>query len=189
MLDGLFRCANIPREGGNRMNAIDLLLAQHREIENLFSQCKKATGEDKLELFHAIADLLVLHTAIEEKHFYPEALEGVSEGQVREALEEHLLVKRSLADLLALDALDGEFDAKLQVLEELVEHHVKEEETELFPAAENELSTARLQEVGAALERMTAELEEEEALYERVQDVDELVRAAPLYQEGQRPQG
>lgn len=170
------------------MNAIDLLLAQHREIENLFGQCKKATGEDKLELFHAIADVLVLHTTIEERHFYPAALGGASEEQVREALEEHLLIKRSLADLLAQDAIDGEFDAKLQVLEELVEHHVKEEEDELFPAVEQKLSKSRLQEVGAALERMTAELEEEEALYERVQDVDELARAAPLRPE-QRPQG
>ena len=58
------------------MNAIDLLLAQHREIENLFGQCKKASGEDKLELFHAIADLLVLHTSIEEEHFYPAAATG-----------------------------------------------------------------------------------------------------------------
>ncbi len=172
------------------MHAIDLLLAQHREIENLFSQCKKAAGEDKIERFHAIADLLVLHTSIEERYFYPAAATGgVSEEQVREALEEHLLVKRSLADLLAQDAVDAEFDAKLQVLEELVEHHVKEEEDELFPAVESRLSKTRLQEIGAELERMTTELEEEEALYERVQDVDELARAAPFSREEPRPQG
>ncbi|NLE86306.1 MAG: hemerythrin domain-containing protein [Myxococcales bacterium] len=170
------------------MNAIDLLLAQHREIENLFGQCKKASGEDKLELFHAIADLLVLHTSIEEEHFYPAAATGgIPEAQVREALEEHLLVKRSLADLLAQDAVDAEFDAKLQVLEELVAHHVKEEEDELFPAVESKLSKTRLRELGAALESMTTELEEEEALYERVQDVDELARAAPFSQEEPRP--
>lgn len=168
------------------MNAIDLLLAQHREVENLFRECKKAEQEDKLELFYAVADLLVLHTAIEEQHFYPAALAGASEEQVREALEEHLLVKRSLADLLAMEAVDSEFEAKLKVLEELVEHHVKEEEDELFPTVEQKLSKAKLNEVGRAMERLTEELEEEEALYERVQDVDELAQAAPLRPEGPR---
>jgi hemerythrin superfamily protein len=168
------------------MNAIDLLMAQHREVENLFEECKKASGEDKLELFYAIADTLVLHTTIEEQHFYPAALEGASEEQVREALEEHLLVKRSLADLLALDAVDAEFEAKLQVLEELVQHHVKEEEQDLFPTVEKKLSKTRLYEVGQALEQMTEQLEEEEALYERVQNVDELAQAAPLRPEGPR---
>lgn len=166
------------------MNAIDLLTAQHREVENLFEECKKASAEDKLELFYAIADMLVLHTAIEERHFYPAAAEGTSEDLVREALEEHLLVKRSLADLLAIQSVDAEFEAKLQVLEELVQHHVKEEEETLFPEVQKRLSVARLQEVGEALERMTAELEEEETLYKRVQNVDELAQAAPLHPPG-----
>lgn len=162
------------------MNAIDLLTAQHREMEKLFDECKKASTEEKLELFHALANLLVLHTNIEEKHFYPAASKGVSDEQIREALEEHLVMKRSLADLLSLDSVDAEFEAKLEVLREVVQHHLEEEEGELFPAVQQGLSQATLEQVGAELESMTAELEEEEELYENVRDVDQLAQAAPL---------
>lgn len=165
------------------MNAIDLLTAQHREMENLFDECKKASTEEKLELFYALANLLVLHTTIEEQHFYPAAREGASDEQVREALEEHLVMKRSLADLLSLDSVDAEFEAKLEVLREIVAHHLQEEEEQLFPTVQQGLSKEALEEVGSALESMTAELEEEEELYETVRDVDQLAQAAPLHPE------
>lgn len=168
------------KRGGRPMNAIDLLTAQHREVENLFDECKKASTEEKLELFYALANLLVLHTSIEERHFYPAAGEGVEEQQIREALEEHLLVKRGLADILSLDSVDAEFDAKLEVLREVVAHHLREEEEQLFPSVQQALSKKTLEDVGADLERMTVELEEEEELYESVRDVDQLAQAAPL---------
>lgn len=163
------------------MNALDLLLEQHRKVESLLAECKKASGKEKRSLFHAIADALVLHTAIEETHFYPGALGAAAEETLREALEEHLLIKRSLADLLSLeDELGPEFDAKLQVLEELFEHHIKEEEESLFPTVEKKLSKTKLEELGQAMQEMTTELEQEEDLYHRVQDVDELAQAPSL---------
>ncbi|HEY0706694.1 MAG TPA: hemerythrin domain-containing protein, partial [Polyangia bacterium] len=70
---------------------------------------------------------------IEEKHFYPAAKTKDTEDMLLEAAEEHLSVKRLIADLLELDAKDDTFEAKVMVLKEQIEHHVEEEEKELFP--------------------------------------------------------
>src|SRR3954466_5751849 len=116
------------------MSAIDLLESQHREVEKLFSQIEKAKdGAKKTELFEEIADKLAIHAAIEEHHFYPAVKEKRTEDILLESLEEHLGIKRVLADLLDIDASDESFDAKIKVLKEQVEHHVEEEENDLFP--------------------------------------------------------
>ncbi len=115
------------------MNAIDLIKEQHDEVEELFEQLEDADGDEKQELFNRIGDALAVHCAIEEQHFYPAVRASRTEDILLESLEEHLQVKRLLADLLDLDVDDETFDAKCQVLQEEVEHHVEEEETELLP--------------------------------------------------------
>jgi hemerythrin superfamily protein len=118
------------------MDAIEMLKKQHREVENLFKRYEekgeKAT-KGKQEVFESIADALAMHAAIEEKHFYPAVKAKRTEDILLEALEEHLGIKRVIADLLKLDASDETFDAKVKVLKEQVEHHVGEEEDDLFP--------------------------------------------------------
>jgi hemerythrin superfamily protein len=74
-----------------------------------------------------------MHATIEEKHFYPAIKERRTEDILLEALEEHLGIKRVIADLLKIDPSDETFDAKIKVLKEQVEHHVEEEESDLFP--------------------------------------------------------
>jgi hemerythrin superfamily protein len=126
-------------------NAIDLLKEQHREVEALFSEIEKAEDDEtKEELFVQIADKLAMHARIEEMHFYPASKEEETEDLLLEAVEEHLSAKRVIADLLDLDPGAEEFDAKIKVLKELVEHHVGEEEKELFPKVKKVLSEDEL---------------------------------------------
>jgi len=143
------------------MSAIDLLESQHREVEKLFADFEKAKGEDrKMKLFQEIADKLAIHAAIEEHHFYPAVKAKRTEDILLESLEEHLAMKRTIADLLKLDAADETFDAKVTVLKEQVEHHVGEEEGDLFPKVEKILSAEDLDLLEQEMEAEQAELEE-----------------------------
>jgi hemerythrin-like domain-containing protein len=116
------------------VTAIDLLMDQHREVEDLFAQLEKADDpEEKSQICAALCDKLAIHAKIEEKTFYPGIMRDQTEDALHEAVEEHLQVKRLIADLLHIDPSDDRFEAAASVLKEDVSHHVKEEETELFP--------------------------------------------------------
>lgn len=142
------------------MNAVDLLERQHREAEELFAELEKATADRKEELFNALADALAVHTTIEEKHFYPTTMAGADvEDLLRAAAEEHLGIKRFIADLLEIDADDPTFEAKMNVLKEQVEHHVKEEERDLFPKVREALDAPALEALGQAMEATAKSLE------------------------------
>ena len=135
------------------MNAIELLESQHREVEKLFARIDKATKKrDKDELFAQLADDLAMHATIEEHQFYPAVRAKRTEDILLESLEEHVGIKRVLADLLTITADDETFDAKIKVLKEQVEHHVKEEETDLFPKSKKVLDAKEMAALGAALE-------------------------------------
>jgi hemerythrin superfamily protein len=131
--------------GDLTMSAIDMLESQHREVEDLFEEFEKArSAAKKHDVFFQIADKLAVHAAIEEKHFYPAAKAKDTEDQLVEAAEEHLSVKRIIADLLVMETVDETFEAKVKVLQEQVEHHVEEEEDELFPKVEKLLDDETL---------------------------------------------
>ena len=142
------------------MNAIDLLESQHREVEKLFSKIEKAkSASAKAELFATIADKLAVHAAIEEHHFYPAVKAKRTEDILLESLEEHLGIKRVIADLLDVDAGDETFDAKCTVLQEQVSHHVEEEETDLFPKVKKLFDKDQLEAIGQEMSAEQAELE------------------------------
>ncbi len=136
------------------MNAVDLLVTDHRRMEKLLKELVEATGDEKGRLFEEVADTLAVHVTIEEKLFYPAVKAGRTEDILLESLEEHLSIKRVLADLVALSPSDETFDPKLHVLKEQVVHHHKEEEGELFPKVRKLLDHERLSELG---DRMEAE--------------------------------
>jgi hemerythrin-like domain-containing protein len=99
---------------------------------------------------------LKLHTKIEEEIFYPAVREtGTSKAEemIDEAFEEHHVVELVLAELPKVDPEDARFEAKMTVLSELVEHHVEEEEGEMFPMAEKKLGAERIKELGQQLEQ------------------------------------
>ena len=137
------------------MDAFQLLKTDHRKVEELFSQLKRASGKAKLDVFKQIKTELELHTHIEEKVFYP-ALEEPEETHdlALEAYEEHAVVKKLLKELSRARTADDEWEAQAKVLQENVEHHVEEEENELFKKADRALSQEDLQDLS---ERMIAE--------------------------------
>jgi len=144
------------------MNAIDLLKSQHREVSKLFSKIEKTKeASDKAELFNEIADKLAVHAAIEEHHFYPAVKAKRTEDILLESLEEHLGIKRVIADLMEVDAEDETFDAKVKVLKEQVEHHVEEEESDLFPKVKRLFDKDQLEAMGQEMSAEQAELEAE----------------------------
>jgi hemerythrin superfamily protein len=142
------------------MNALDLLKQQHEEVSKLFKQFEKLEEggmAERRELFVMIADRLSAHATIEEQFFYPSIKTEKTEDLVREAVEEHLAVKRIIADLLEMEPADENYNAKMKVLQENVEHHVEEEEKELFKLVRKVLDEDQLLALGV---QMMAEYEE-----------------------------
>jgi hemerythrin superfamily protein len=140
------------------MDAIALLKADHRTVEDLFSRFEK-TGPrayaTKRKLVDRIIRELSVHAAIEEQVFYPAIRHTLNEteDQVLESLEEHHLVKTTLAELERTNPKDERFDAKVTVLIENVRHHVKEEERDLFPKVRAGVTAASLRELGEELQK------------------------------------
>jgi hemerythrin superfamily protein len=160
------------------VNAIDLLEQQHREALQLFKEIEKADADEKEELFDELADALAVHAAIEEQHFYPATKDARTEDLLREAVEEHLSVKRIIADMLEMEPDDPQFDAKCKVLQEQVEEHVEEERTELFPKVRKMHSKDELEDLGVLMEQTAEQLKKEGA--PRMQVPKETGAAAPL---------
>lgn len=166
------------------MNAIDLLKSQHREVEDLFAQIEETDDDDdKASLVQELADNLAAHATIEEKLFYPAAYGEATEDLLREAVEEHLAAKRILADLATMTPEDENFDAKVTVLKEQIEHHVEEEETKLFAKAKREIGEEKLASLGDQMEELF-EKEMDQEPGEKV--VDETAEAAPLQKKPRR---
>jgi hypothetical protein len=135
------------------LDAIELLESQHRDVELLFEQLRES--EDKRErrqLFVQLADNLAAHAKIEELLFYPAVCADETADQLHEAVDEHLDVKRVTAELMEMDVDDELFTDKLEELEQLVAHHVEEEETRLFVQV-REQELVDLEELAAQLEQ------------------------------------
>lgn len=135
------------------MDAFSLLKADHENVAALFEQLESASGRQKLEIFNQIRTELELHAHIEEKVFYP-ALEEPAETHelTLEAYEEHDVVKKLLRELSRARTPNEEWEAKAKVLQENVEHHVEEEENELFPKANQVLGEEEIEELGELLQ-------------------------------------
>ena len=122
-------------------DAIKLLETDHDQVKALFEQYKKlveskADGEQRQTLAETICDMLTVHATIEEEIFYPAAREALAdddEDLLDEAEVEHASAKDLIAQLKDMAPEDDLFDAKVTVLGEYIDHHVKEEETEMFP--------------------------------------------------------
>ena len=140
-------------------DAIALLKADHRTVEELFAAFEKASGDGrKQQLAEQICDELKIHSMIEEEIFYP-ALEGkIEDDLLKEAYVEHDGAKVLINDIMAGGPDDDFYDAKVKVLQEEIEHHVQEEEK----PAEGMFAQARKAEVDLVelRDRMLARKEE-----------------------------
>jgi hemerythrin superfamily protein len=146
-------------------DAIAMLTADHKKVKAMFKEFKslkeEGTHEEKAALVKQICDALTVHAVIEEEIFYPAVRAAIEDGDLMdEALVEHAGAKEMIAQLRQMDPDDDLYDAKVTVLGEQINHHVEEEEGEMFPKAKKakvdteELGTelaARKQEKAAEL--------------------------------------
>lgn len=131
------------------MKATDLLEKQHRRAEAAFKKLE-AGKSDPAPILQQLADELTAHMVIEEKLFYP-AVRKLAEDMVFESFEEHAIASFALARLLSCDADDPRFKARVVALKELIEHHVEEEEEELFPKVDAKMDEAANERLGAQM--------------------------------------
>jgi hemerythrin superfamily protein len=161
------------------MDAVDLLVRQHREMEGVMAQVLAAPDDPaKRVLFALVADHLSTHMSSEEQVFYPAVRAKRTEDILLESLEEHLSLKRLLADLLPLQPSDQTFEPKFKVLKEQTEHHHKEEEENLFPKVRKLLDAAQLHALGNEMLALQKCLDRRGEPREAV--VDQTDAAAPL---------
>jgi hemerythrin superfamily protein len=119
-------------------NAITMLTEDHAKVRKMFKQFEKmkedADESEKAELVGQICTELKLHAQLEEECFYPAAREALEEQDLLDEAEvEHASAKDLIAQLESMQPCDELYDAKVTVLGEYVEHHVKEEEKQMFP--------------------------------------------------------
>lgn len=145
------------------MDAIELLKQQHDEVKQLFTELEETEDvEERSSIFAELADAFVIHSHLEEQIFYPTVFEDETEEELREAVEEHLQAKRIIADMLEMSPDDEQWAAKCQVLQEDIEHHVEEEEDELFPMVRRLFTRKRMSDLGSRMLERFEELEAEE---------------------------
>ena len=138
-------------------NAITMLKSDHATVKRLLRELNETTAPKKREQLAArIERELKTHAQIEEEVFYP-AFKAATEKtedvhMFYEASEEHHIVDMILPALKAANPKSHEFEAKAKVLQDLIEHHVKEEEGEMFPAARRVFSDEQLRELGDLLQ-------------------------------------
>lgn len=143
------------------MKATDLLKKQHRQVKGLFKQLEKTEdSRGRRQLMEQITQALKMHTQLEEEVFYPAVAElGTQKARTMtmEAFEEHHVVDLVLAELPKVDPEDERFEAKMTVLKELIEHHVEEEESEMFELAQK-IGPDGLKELGERMNEMASRI-------------------------------
>lgn len=153
----------MPKNGTARTpDAIALLKADHRKVEDLFEKFEKSRKDDvKQQLAMQICMELTIHALIEEEIFYPACKEKVEEETWTEAHVEHDGAKLLIAEIEAGSPEDEFYDAKVKVLSEQIKHHVKEEEKRsegLFAQARD--AGLDMEELGAQMAMRKKELME-----------------------------
>ncbi|HYH84316.1 MAG TPA: hemerythrin domain-containing protein [Pyrinomonadaceae bacterium] len=145
------------------MNAIQLLKEDHKKVSGIFEKLEPTTEraeKTREELFGKLKQELDIHAKIEESIFYP-AIKRAAETReiVLEGFEEHHVIKMLLNELDEVPVDTEQWTAKLKVLKENVEHHVEEEEGEMFPKAKDVLEEEQINQLGAQMEEMKKQLQ------------------------------
>lgn len=145
-------------------DAVSLLRADHKLVNDLFEQFEKArSSAKKRQLVQQICLELTVHAQIEEEIFYPEVQAALKDKElVPEAKVEHQSIKDLIAAVQGVEPDGPDYDAKVTVMGEWVKHHVKEEQNEMFPKAKK--SRLDLVELGERLQQRKAELMAEQQM-------------------------
>jgi hemerythrin-like domain-containing protein len=144
---------------GRSMDLFQLIRQDHLKAKRLFERLAETSGgtQSRPRLFAELKHELELHAEVEEKYFYP-ALRSHDEAKdlIEEALAEHGDVKAALQSLDQADKESGNWTDQLEELQEDIEHHVEEEETEIFPLAQKLLDPAQLATIAGEIEKAKA---------------------------------
>jgi hemerythrin superfamily protein len=144
-------------------DAIALLKADHRTVEELFEKFEGAKGDGaKEKIARQICLELTVHAQIEEEIFYPACRDALQDNDdlLDEATVEHASAKDLIAQLQSSSADDDMYDAKVKVLGEYIDHHVKEEQNELFPKVRPKIDRRELgEQMQARKEQLLARLD------------------------------
>jgi hemerythrin-like domain-containing protein len=144
-------------------NPIEIIKHDHRAVEALFKEYEDLADDapnSKEELVAKIIRALKLHTDMEERLFYPRLKEAFTKEEdklLAEAYVEHDVAKRLLEKLAVTHVEDDAYDATVKVLNENITHHVMEEERELLPTAEKEISQSLLNSIGEEMKAFKLE--------------------------------
>jgi len=139
------------------MKATKLLEQQHKKVKAMFKKLESGRSDPR-PILQELANDLIAHMAIEHEIFYP-AVEALDRSLVAESLEEHSLAELALKRLLATDPADESFKARVSATKELIEHHVQEEEEDLFPRVEKKLGDENLEQLGKQMKTRFAEVQ------------------------------
>jgi hemerythrin superfamily protein len=152
-----------------QQDAIGLLKADHKAVKELFAQVEETSERAKAQLQRLgeqICAELTVHTQIEEQIFYPAVQERARRGhkeerdEVFEGYEEHAAAKKVIEDIRATESGDESYKPKITTLSELIDHHVKEEERELFPSVKEMFDEDELVEIGRRLSELKGQLQQ-----------------------------
>ncbi len=152
-------------KGTSQPLAIELLMSDHRKVEDLFGEyesAKESEDEGRLAIAATICAELTVHAQVEEELFYPWLRENLGQEEmemVEEAEVEHQSAKDLIAQLEAATSVDAVFDAKVKVQSEYIKHHVKEEEEEIVPEVSDKKE--ELDELGQTMAARKAELSQD----------------------------
>lgn len=150
------------------MNAIDMLIEDHERVKELLGRMTESTEravKTRAELLEKLEMEVTIHTRLEEEILYPAYKEAGGKEQLKmyyEAKEEHRAVDSLvLPDLKATDPGSVEFSGRVKVCKELLEHHIEEEESEMFSEARELFDDARLDEMGQQMAALKTRLKKE----------------------------
>jgi len=150
---------------GEAMDAITLLKTDHDKVKGLLAELETTTErgvKTRTELFATIKGELTIHEIIEEEIFYPELkAHPKAKDIVLEGYEEHHVVDLLMGELEALPVDDETWGPKALVMKENIEHHIEEEEGEMFKTARSVFDTAELEDLGARMESRRTQAKQE----------------------------
>lgn len=145
------------------MDILDIIKADHRQVETLFSEIESTENPQKLyECFNQLYQALNVHVEVEEQTFYP-AIRNCQDVDklVDEAHKEHNQAKQILEDVSSFSPTSTEFKAKIRDLKQAVQHHVEEEENEIFPQVRKCMNEQEREKLGNEFEAAKSKVESE----------------------------
>lgn len=150
------------------MNAIDLLIEDHERVKDILTRLTESTEravKTRTDLLQKLEMEVTIHTQLEEQILYPAYKEAGGKEELKmyhEAKEEHRAVDSLvLPDLKVTDPGSVEFSGRAKVCKELLEHHIEEEESEMFPQARELFDEVRLEEMGKQMSELRDRLKKE----------------------------